>query len=120
MCNACNTARWKKNNPDYYQKRKEYFREYRKVTAEKTAAKRRKDRFAKKILILETIGKTSCADCGNSNPKVLSFHHLMPAEKSFNVGNAIAHRWHIDKILAETEKCEVLCLNCHALRHHAD
>jgi hypothetical protein len=39
-----------------------------------------------------------CADCGQSHPATLDFHHLDPAKE-------------------EIAKCVVLCANCHRIRH---
>jgi hypothetical protein len=54
-----------------------------------------------------------CADCGESDPIVLEFDHL--GDKLFNIGEALTYRnW--ESILAEIEKCEVVCANCHRRR----
>lgn len=57
-----------------------------------------------------------CVDCGEDDPVVLEFDHVNE-QKSFNIGRAVSgsHRsW--AKILAEIEKCEVRCANCHRKR----
>lgn len=57
-----------------------------------------------------------CAECGEQDPVVLQFHHRDPSQKKFNVaqpGTSSEAR-----LLAEIEKCDVLCASCH-LRHHA-
>ena len=54
-----------------------------------------------------------CADCGERDPLVLEFDHLR--DKRFNIGSALPYRnW--ETILAEIEKCEVVCANCHRRR----
>lgn len=54
-----------------------------------------------------------CVDCGESDPLVLEFDHLR--DKTFNIARAMPDRgW--DSILAEIEKCEVVCANCHRRR----
>jgi hypothetical protein len=56
-----------------------------------------------------------CADCGENDPVVLEFDHLDATTKSFNIGAGLTYRaW--DSILAEMEKCEVVCANCHRRR----
>jgi hypothetical protein len=46
---------------------------------------------------------------------VLEFDHLDAEGKSFNIGAAVPYRnW--NSILAEIEKCEVVCANCHRRR----
>ncbi|MEA2452920.1 MAG: hypothetical protein QOG04_1630 [Actinomycetota bacterium] len=54
-----------------------------------------------------------CADCGESDPVVLEFDHL--DEKAFGIAAGMRSRnW--DAVLAEMEKCEVVCANCHRRR----
>jgi hypothetical protein len=54
-----------------------------------------------------------CVDCGEDDPVVLEFDHLR--DKAFNIGHALPFRsW--PSILAEIEKCEVVCANCHRRR----
>lgn len=58
-----------------------------------------------------------CQDCGNADVRVLQFHHKDPAQKSFGIADAVSNGRAWEKILAEIAKCEVLCANCHAIRH---
>ena len=52
-------------------------------------------------------------DCGQNDPVVLEFDHLR--DKRFNVGSGLPYRnW--ESILAEIQKCEVVCANCHRRR----
>ncbi len=54
-----------------------------------------------------------CSDCGEADPVVLEFDHLR--DKEFDVAQALPYRgW--ASILAEIEKCEVVCANCHRRR----
>ena len=54
-----------------------------------------------------------CVDCGESDPVVLEFDHLR--DKEFDIGHALPYRsW--SSILAEIEKCDVVCRNCHRRR----
>ena len=54
-----------------------------------------------------------CLDCGEGDPVVLEFDHLR--DKAFDIGQALPYRsW--ASILAETDKCEVVCANCHRRR----
>jgi hypothetical protein len=54
-----------------------------------------------------------CADCGEADPVVLEFDHLR--DKKFEVGNGFSERgW--ESVLAEMEKCDVVCANCHRRR----
>ena len=56
-----------------------------------------------------------CVDCGYSTcPEALQFHHRDPATKSFGVGH---FNGSLARLVAEAEKCDLVCANCHRLRH---
>jgi hypothetical protein len=64
-------------------------------------------------LLFEYFVEHPCADCGETDPVVLEFDHLR--DKEFAIGPQLAVRpWEV--ILAEIEKCEVVCANCHRRR----
>ena len=56
---------------------------------------------------------TGCERCGISDSRVLQFDHKDPYSKSFNVSQGLCKGW--DVLLAEIEKCRVLCANCHII-----
>jgi hypothetical protein len=57
--------------------------------------------------------KLGCVDCGyKAHPAALQFDHL--GKKYRNVSSIVT----ISRLLAEIEKCEVVCANCHAIRTH--
>jgi hypothetical protein len=63
--------------------------------------------------LLEYFTRHPCTDCGESDPVVLEFDHI--ADKTFTIGQVLPYRnW--ESILAEIEKCEVVCRNCHRRR----
>jgi hypothetical protein len=56
-----------------------------------------------------------CTDCGyNDHPDALEFDHMPEYEKLFKLGGFIGTTW--ARILAEIDKCEVVCANCHRIR----
>ncbi len=60
-----------------------------------------------------------CEHCGYSrNYAALEFHHETPEEKGFELDlRAFSNRrW--EALLAEAQKCLLLCSNCHAEVHH--
>jgi len=59
----------------------------------------------------------SCLDCGEDHPACLQFHHKNKAEKDFNIADVASRASSIGVLLREMDKCEVLCVNCHAKRH---
>lgn len=58
-----------------------------------------------------------CSRCGIDDFRVLDFHHRDPNEKEVEVANMVRMRLSKKKILAEIEKCECLCANCHRIVH---
>ena len=57
----------------------------------------------------------NCEHCGwSGNIAAFEFHHLETDNKSFAIGSVIV-KWAV--ILAELDKCELVCSNCHRIEH---
>jgi len=70
--------------------------------------------------LLKHKGVNSCQDCGFSSETNagLDFHHRVATEKTFGISKQVIRSKSITEgILNELTKCDVLCRNCHALRH---
>lgn len=69
---------------------------------------------------LQGIQKLVCEECGykNNNLASLDFHHKSE-NKEFLLSDVFGRRVTVSvgSILEEMDKCEVLCRNCHRLRH---
>lgn len=59
----------------------------------------------------------SCETCGEGSPECLHFHHRDPAQKAFEISDAVSRGWSRERILCELAKCRVLCANCHLKLH---
>ena len=58
----------------------------------------------------------ACEKCGyNQCVAALHFHHRDPEKKDLNISRNTMS-W--EKARSEANKCELLCANCHAERHH--
>lgn len=99
-------------------RKRQYEREYyaanvrdrkERVRAQREAVKQRY-----RSLIEGYLSQHPCVDCGEGDIVVLDFDHLPGCTKSFNIGSAWDKK--VDLILAEIEKCEVVCANCHRRR----
>jgi 5-methylcytosine-specific restriction endonuclease McrA len=56
-----------------------------------------------------------CEDCGyDRSVWALDFHHRDPATKEFALGGFLGS---IDRARRESEKCILVCANCHRIRH---
>jgi hypothetical protein len=70
---------------------------------------------ARKAFVQEQkLGKV-CAHCGESNIRLLVFHHVDPATKLFEVGPSYRDN---QAILDEIAKCILLCKSCHSKHHN--
>lgn len=61
----------------------------------------------------------SCSKCGFSHPATLQFHHVR-GEKVMAVSRMVLLKADISAVLAEIEKCDVLCANCHFILHYEE
>lgn len=84
--------------------------EYRTViNAEKV-----KEKAAKKAELVKYKG-TVCTDCGGTFPQVcMGFDHVDPLTKEFSIGAAMGRS--IEVLKKESDKCDLVCANCHAIR----
>ena len=63
---------------------------------------------------------SSCLDCGVSYPQspyvIFDFHHHNPSEKEFDWSKmrSVSKQ----KLYDELDKCDLLCSNCHRIRHY--
>lgn len=87
--------------------------ENREVAAERNKQSRRKKREW-----LNALKEANpCMDCGVSYPaRVMDFHHVRE-EKIGNLGTMLSVSASWEELKAEVAKCEIICANCHRLRH---
>lgn len=57
-----------------------------------------------------------CSQCGYDDYRALQFHHLN--DKEHNISDMIRRGINLDAIKDEAKKCEVLCANCHQIKHY--
>jgi hypothetical protein len=68
----------------------------------------------KKTQFLAELKDRPCLDCGGKfPPECMDFDHVR-GEKLFGVGTGVTKGY--ATILAEIEKCEIVCANCHRIR----
>ncbi len=60
-----------------------------------------------------------CVRCGyDEHPAALDFDHIDPAGKSRQISYLINDGVKREVLLAELEKCQLLCANCHRIKTH--
>ena len=69
----------------------------------------------------EKLRRGACMDCGliidDRTIVCIDFDHRDPLQKSFTISQQMG-RGHVSNIIAEMEKCDAVCRNCHAIRTH--
>ena len=99
----------------------EYRRQWYQDNLDTERARLRKSNKRRQTELIEWFrgyrGSLSCKECGENHPGCLDFHHRNPKEKDFEVSIAVSRGWSKKRILAEIEKCDVLCANCHRKYH---
>jgi hypothetical protein len=79
-------------------------------------SRRRSNRLA---LVLERKA-AGCVDCGHvdlAHPEVFDFDHVR-GDKTSGVAS-LATSGSVEDLIAEMDKCEVVCANCHRIRTKA-
>src|SRR5438270_9717957 len=89
-----------------------YYAEHREEEIERVRV-----RQAATLEFLRDLRRRPCQDCGGTFPPwVMDFDHREPSEKSFNVTSARAMLMSRPRLIAEIQKCDIVCANCHAVR----
>ncbi len=97
--------------------RREYHkRQYQNNPAYYKESARRREREIQEFIQRQKVG-LFCRRCGNSDIRVLDFHHFDSSTKEVNIAQIAYKGWGKERILQEIAKCEVLCSNCHRILH---
>src|SRR5882672_3727022 len=104
----------------YYHTHKELASQRNKVWREKNKEyvlqKQREDKRTRKLEAIAYLGG-QCKDCQKEyHPAIYEFHHRKPEEKDRDPSKMLGLSW--KRAIAELDKCDLLCANCHRLRHH--
>jgi NAD-dependent SIR2 family protein deacetylase len=74
------------------------------------------NRWIKRKLEIIKERENKCFDCGQTfHYSVYEFHHREPSNKEFSWQRA--KKLTQEKMRKELEKCDMLCANCHRVRH---
>jgi hypothetical protein len=72
------------------------------------------------LAFLRGLRQVPCDDCREMFPShMMDFDHRDPSKKLFTIASGHALLMSRDKLIAEIEKCDVVCANCHAMRTYA-
>ena len=121
ICLTCQRERMrrKRENPDFLKRGAEAMARYRARNPEHNRRLDRERRKSKYEWVNEFKASLRCARCGENHPACLEFHHRDRKEKAATI-SLVIWRWSRKKLMAEIEKCDVLCSNCHRKLHAAE
>lgn len=111
QCKTCYKAHRTTYAADHYTKYKNLYKE---------RAKQRRQMLKKEFRqnMLAFLVNKQCVICGEDDIRTFELDHIDPATKLFSISQAVRLGYGWDDVLAELEKCRVLCANCHK-RHTA-
>jgi len=76
--------------------------------------------LSRKIELVNMLGG-KCEKCNyKDNYAALSFHHIDPKQKSFPLDLRHCSNRSWDKLVTESQKCQLLCIRCHYELHNPD
>src|SRR2546425_3638883 len=91
-----------------------YYSEHRETARARLRANFLAARAENKRQLIEYLQAHPCIDCGETNIIVLEFDHVR--DKRDNIATLMSSSRTWPRILAEVQKCEVRCANCHRLK----
>lgn len=78
--------------------------------------KQKADKRKRKLVAIGFLGSV-CKDCGGSYPPAIyEFHHIDPKLKTKDPSKMLGLS--LERLFKELDNCELLCANCHRLRHN--
>lgn len=93
---------------------REYFRARGPLHIRQTDEAKKRRRSRARRLVREHLAAHPCADCGETDTRVLEFDHLGP--KRGAIGLLAYSGLSLAALRREIEGCEVVCANCHSRR----
>lgn len=94
--------------------RKIFFKEHYKNADRKEAIKKHNKVTQNNNVrnMLTYLSNSPCVDCGEADPIVLEFDHVI-GEKKWSISERVYSSCKWSTIFEEIQKCEVRCANCH-------
>lgn len=88
--------------------------------ANKAEYKKRARKTKEKLMeLVNAIKDAPCMDCGQKFPPyVMDFDHRDPKTKEASVSHMVGRQSSFELVVAEIEKCDLVCSNCHRIRTH--
>lgn len=109
QCKQC----YKDNRATFYA---EHYAKYADLYRSRARARRALIRSELHDAMASYLRDKACTVCGENDIRVLDFDHINPSEKSIGVARAMTNGYKWKDIVAEINKCQILCANCHRKR----
>lgn len=94
------------------QRQREWYQKNKKQIRDASTARRRE-----LVSFVKALKDKPCVDCGGSFPSIcMDFDHVR-GEKRYEISRMTRITVSKELILEEIAKCELVCANCHRLRH---
>ena len=100
VCKTCTAERSKR-----------LYREDKSGQLERVKLNNQRYRELARVFVLAYLSTHPCASCGESDPRVLEFHHQ--GDKESEVSRLMGRGASLEALKSEISKCIVLCANCH-------
>ncbi|WP_436529112.1 hypothetical protein [Actinoplanes sp. HUAS TT8] len=92
--------------------KRRWYQENRELYLARNARRRRE-----RVDLLRTMKSVPCMDCGVEYPYfVMDFDHREGEKKEFALAHGTRSVVGLERFMAEAEKCDVVCANCHRFR----
>jgi hypothetical protein len=97
----------------------EYSKKYYEANKQKSLVANATHRKKKRVEFQQWKATLVCAHCGFSHVAALDFHHTDTRTKEGIISELI-RQGQFKKARTETDKCIVLCANCHRIHHYEE
>lgn len=119
-CQESSRKSYRKHRATRIKRMKTYYRRYYEENRERILESNRRRTKARtqeiRNILVEFKLSNPCMDCGENDPVVLDFDHIIPKNKEFTISRATSHRPRYERLLNEIVKCRIVCANCHRRR----
>ena len=95
---------------------KEHYLKNKRVYCNRARKRSKQCRLENQKQMLLYLSDKVCLDCGENDFRVLEFDHIDRVNKRQTVSSMVCDGYSWESILAEIEKCEIRCANCHRRR----
>ena len=94
----------------------EHYTKYKGEYVKRAMTRMQRLKKENRLKIIDYLKDKCCCVCGEMDMVVLDFDHKDRSQKVDSVSRLVSNGSSWEKIIAEIEKCEIFCSNCHRKR----